>query len=57
MLGGYHITFQGYLERFVYGVRSHAEYLEMVGGAARLDGLRADPAYGYSPNLKRRRLD
>jgi glutaconate CoA-transferase subunit A len=50
-------AFQQYLERFVYGVKDHAEYLEAVGGAARLDGLRADPAYGYSPNLQRRRLD
>jgi glutaconate CoA-transferase subunit A len=46
-----------YLERFVYGVKNHAEYLEAVGGEARLDGLRADPAFGYRPSLKRRRLD
>jgi len=50
-------TFQWYLEKFVYGVRNHAEYLEAVGGPARLDSLRADPAYGYRPDLKRRRLD
>jgi glutaconate CoA-transferase subunit A len=50
-------SFQRYLEKFVYGVKSHAEYLEAVGGPSRLDSLRADPAYGYSPNLKRRRLD
>jgi glutaconate CoA-transferase subunit A len=46
-----------YLERFVYGVRNHAEYLEAIGGAAQLTGLRADPAFGYRPDLKRRRLD
>ena len=46
-----------YLERFVYAVKNHAEYLAAVGGPARLDGLRVDPAYGYQPNLKRRRLD
>jgi len=50
-------TFQEYLARYVYGVKSHAEYLEAVGGSARLDGLKADPAYGYSPNLRRRRLE
>ncbi len=50
-------AFQQYLDRFVYGVKDHAEYLEAVGGPARLDSLRADPAYGYRPDLKRRRLD
>ena len=46
-----------YLDRFIYNVKNHAEYLEAVGGAARLESLRADPAYGYRPDLKRRRLD
>ncbi len=50
-------TFQRYLDEFVYGVASHAEYLQAVGGAPRLDGLKADPAYGYQPNLRRRRLE
>lgn len=50
-------TFAKYLEKYVYGVQNWAEYLEAVGGSARLDALKADPAYGYSPNLKRRRLD
>jgi len=49
-------SFQEYLDRFVFGVSCHAEYLEAVGGAARLDTLRADPAYGYRPDLRRRRL-
>jgi glutaconate CoA-transferase subunit A len=49
-------SFQEYLDRFVFGVSCHAEYLEAVGGAARLDSLRADPAYGYRPDLRRRRL-
>jgi glutaconate CoA-transferase subunit A len=49
--------FRQYLERFVYGVKSHADYLAAIGGPARLDGLKADPAYGYRPDLKRRRLD
>ena len=50
-------TFRRYLAEFVYGVKDHAEYLEAVGGAARLQGVKADPKYGYRPDLKRRRLD
>ena len=50
-------TFQQYLSKFVYGVKDHAEYLEAVGGTARLESLKANPAYGYRPDLKRRRLD
>jgi glutaconate CoA-transferase subunit A len=49
-------TFQGYLEKYVYGVKDHREYLVRVGDQARLDQLRAAPGYGYSPELKRRRL-
>ena len=50
-------SFQQYLSRFVYGVKNHAEYLEAVGGTARLDTLKSNPAFGYRPDLKRRRLD
>jgi glutaconate CoA-transferase subunit A len=50
-------TFAGYLDRFVYGVKDFAGYLEEIGGEPRLRSLRADPQFGYSPNLKRRRLD
>jgi len=49
--------FRQYLERFVHGIKTHAEYLAAIGGTARLDSLKADPAYGYRPDLKRRRLD
>lgn len=49
--------FRQYLETYVFGVKDHGEYLDAIGGKARLDGLRADPAYGYSPELKRRRQD
>jgi glutaconate CoA-transferase, subunit A len=49
--------FREYLDRFVYGVASHAEYLQAVGGAARLDSLKAVAGYGYRPDLKRRRLE
>jgi len=41
----------------VIGVRNHAEYLEAIGGAERLDALKADRTLGYGPGLKRRRLD
>jgi glutaconate CoA-transferase subunit A len=47
-------AYQSYLERFVYGVPDHASYLQAIGGAARLENLHADPAYGYRPDLKRR---
>ncbi len=50
-------TFRQYLDKYVFGVADFAGYLEAVGGSARLEGLKADPEYGYSPNLKRRRLD
>lgn len=50
-------AFRAYLDQFVYGVRSHEEYLQAVGGSERLSSLRAEAPYGYSANLKRRRLD
>lgn len=49
-------AFQKYLDEFVYATRSHAQYLAAVGGSERLEGLRADRAFGYRPDLKRRRL-
>ncbi len=39
--------FQAYLDRYVLGVKDHAEYLERVGGKAYLETLRADPKLGY----------
>jgi glutaconate CoA-transferase, subunit A len=50
-------AFAAYLEKYVYGVADWNGYLAAVGGETRLDTLKAHPAYGYSPNLKRRRLD
>jgi len=49
-------AFQQYLSQFVSSVKNHAEYLEAVGGTTHLASLKADPAYGYRPDLKRRRL-
>jgi glutaconate CoA-transferase, subunit A len=48
-------AFNRYLQKYIYGVKDHSEYLETVGGQARLDMLKAAPEYGYSPDLKRRR--
>jgi glutaconate CoA-transferase subunit A len=39
--------FQAYLDRYVFGVKDHAEYLERVGGMAYLNTLQADPVLGY----------
>jgi acyl CoA:acetate/3-ketoacid CoA transferase alpha subunit len=36
-----------YLDKYVYGVKDHWEYLDLVGGLGRLDALRADPVLGY----------
>lgn len=40
-------SFQAYLDKFVYGVKDHAEYLESVGGMRGLEHLKADPVLGY----------
>jgi len=48
--------FGEYLAKFVTGVNSHEEYLQAVGGKARLESLIAEPEYGYRPDLKRRRI-
>ncbi len=49
-------AFYKYLDEFVFGVESHAEYMQAIGGSTRLDALKADPTYGYRPDLQRRRL-
>jgi glutaconate CoA-transferase subunit A len=51
------ITFQRYLDKFIFTVEDHSEYLETVGGESRLTLLKADPGYGYRPDLHRRRLE
>ena len=38
---------KAYLDRYVYSVQDHWEYLERVGGMKRLNALRADPILGY----------
>ena len=39
--------FRYYLDKYVYGVKDHREYIELVGGWRRLETLRADPKLGY----------
>lgn len=46
-------TFRRYLDRYVFGARTHESYLEAVGGEARLEQLRARSGLGYNPELKR----
>jgi glutaconate CoA-transferase subunit A len=40
-------SFRAYLDKYVFGVRDHAEYLEMAGGMRKMESLRADPVLGY----------
>lgn len=49
-------TFQGYLDKYVLQVKDHRQYLEAIGGASRLEKLKADLAYGYRSDLQRRKL-
>jgi glutaconate CoA-transferase subunit A len=46
-------TFKQYLDEWVYGVSSHEEYLDMIGGAG-LMTIKANPVIGYAPGLDRR---
>lgn len=45
--------FKAYQERYIFGVRSHAGFLERVG-KGRLSALKADPETGYAVNMKRK---
>ena len=38
---------QKYLDKYVYGVEDHWDYLELVGGMKHLNDLTADPILGY----------
>jgi glutaconate CoA-transferase, subunit A len=39
--------FQTYIDRYVFGVKDHEEYMERVGGLPYLNTLRADELLGY----------
>jgi glutaconate CoA-transferase subunit A len=45
--------FKEYLSEWVYGVKSHEEYLEKVGGST-LTKIKANPVLGYAPGLDRK---
>jgi len=40
-------TFRAYLDKYVFGVKDHTEYLEKMGGIGKIENLRADPVLGY----------
>jgi glutaconate CoA-transferase subunit A len=40
-------TFRDYLDRYVYGVKDHSEYIEIIGGEQKMESLRADTVLGY----------
>ena len=39
--------FQQYLDKYVYGVKDHYGYMELIGGMDRMKDLEADPVLGY----------
>ncbi|WP_422445111.1 CoA transferase subunit A [Thermoanaerobacterium sp. DL9XJH110] len=39
--------FNNYLAEYVFGTKDHNEFLEKIGGLARLNGIKADPVFGY----------
>ena len=45
-------AFQGYLERFIFGVDSHERFLSLID-PEQLKRIKADPRTGYAPNLDR----
>ncbi len=46
-------SFAAYLDKYVYGVDGHTEYLKEIGAGA-LERIRAVPPFGYVPGLVRR---
>ena len=47
-------AFKEYLDTYVLGEVDYWEYLDRIGGTKRLSHLRADPALGYNPSVRRR---
>jgi glutaconate CoA-transferase, subunit A len=39
--------FKAYLDKYVFGVKDHWQYLELIGGHRHLRSLQADPILGY----------
>jgi glutaconate CoA-transferase subunit A len=46
-------SFKRYLDEWVYGVKSHEEYLDKLGGRGLME-IKANPIIGYTPGLDRR---
>jgi glutaconate CoA-transferase subunit A len=46
-------TFRQYLNEYVFGVKSHGNYLDKIG-KDRLSEIKADPKLGYRSGLDRR---
>lgn len=44
--------FKEYQDKYIHGVKDHAEFMELVG-KDRIDAITADPRTGYSVNMKR----
>lgn len=45
--------YEEYLQRMIYGVKDHEEFISLNGGAETLRRLQADPETGYAVNLSR----
>jgi glutaconate CoA-transferase subunit A len=45
--------YKEYLQKFIHGVKDHAEFIALNGGQAQMDKIRADPETGYAVNLAR----
>jgi len=47
-------AFREYLGTYVHGASDHWDYLDRIGGTKQLSYLKADPAFGYNPGVRRR---
>jgi glutaconate CoA-transferase subunit A len=42
-----------YLQKFILGIKDHAEFIVLNGGQTQMDKIKADPETGYAVNLAR----
>ncbi len=40
-------TFDEFLKKYIFGTKTHYEFLEQVGGLKRMADIKADPVFGY----------
>ncbi|MCK9274027.1 MAG: CoA transferase subunit A [Syntrophales bacterium] len=45
--------YREYLDKYIYNIKSHSEFIELNGGKKRLEAIKADAAAGYRLGLKR----